>query len=77
MTREQIAEAHVIKRGVACRHRQNPGGPMVYLTRRLVESAKRSPILLTGSSGYLGTELSEQLRLAGVEFTGVDREPGS
>ena len=50
---------------------------MVYLTRRLVESAKRSPILLTGSSGYLGTELSEQLRLAGVEFTGVDREPGS
>lgn len=50
---------------------------MTYLPGRLVENAKVSPILLTGSSGYLGTELSEQFRLAAVEFVGVDREPGS
>ena len=47
---------------------------MTYLTSRLVENATRTPILLTGSSGYLGTELSEQLRLAGIDFVGVDKE---
>ena len=49
---------------------------MTYLTGRLIENAKRIPILVTGSSGYLGTELSDQLWSAGVDFVGVDQEPG-
>ena len=46
-----------------------------YLTNRLIEVARKSSILVTGSSGYLGNELSRQLRTARIPFTAVDKEP--
>ena len=49
---------------------------MTYLTARTVDHAAERPIVVTGSSGYLGTELCKQFRLADIDFIGVDKEPG-
>jgi len=48
---------------------------MTYIPERLLATAGPAPILLTGSAGYLGTELADQFRSAGVPFVGVDKRP--
>ena len=49
---------------------------MTYLPDHLIATAGKRPILLTGSAGYLGTELAHQFRVAGIDFVGVDKRAG-
>jgi nucleoside-diphosphate-sugar epimerase len=46
---------------------------MTYLPDHLLDDARKGPILLTGSAGYLGTELAKQFRSARIDFVGVDK----
>ena len=49
---------------------------MITVTRRLIELAASKPVLLTGSSGYVGSKLAEELRKHDIGFLGVDKTPG-
>lgn len=40
---------------------------------RLIEGTENRPVLLTGSSGYIGSRLATQLRLSRIDYIGVDK----
>ena len=49
---------------------------MTYLPEHVIATARNAAILLTGSAGYLGTELANQFRTTGIDFVGVDKRTG-
>jgi len=49
---------------------------MTYLPDHVIAAVRDAPILLTGSAGYLGTELANQFRTVGIDFVGVDKRTG-